>query len=223
MGTKKYKKEKIASVKGFGEQSRKKEEMLREQGIFYVIGYGKWLEWSSVEPDCFTFTQSFWDEANKLFDYLAKNQIIEAVSTLRKGPWSSDDIGLLLRELDRWAMLSNPERAIQGSVTTRTLRELHYFGLESYHDALCRKHSESVSVTEKLQEFLEDVGLEFIDTGAYYDKEGNQDGPRDLVVGVPGTSTEYSFRVYHYPKKAEYEGTLPEEVKKAVQLWQEMT
>jgi hypothetical protein len=216
----KYKKEKISFKKGFGERAQRQEQELREQGIFYALGYGQWLDWSSVEPDCLNFVQSFWDEALELFELLSKGDVLGSVNALRKGPWTSDDLGLLLRDLDNWAFISSEERAALGPMTQQTLRKLQGFGIECYHEALCEKHKESVSATEALQEVLEQEGLEFLDTGAYYDKEGNQDGPRDLVVGVPGTGTEYSFQVYHSPRKAEYKGVLPDNVKEAVHRWQ---
>ena len=85
---------------------------------------------------------------------------------------------------------------------------------------LQEQHRESFQAAETLQKALEATGLELLDTGAYYDKEGNQEGPRDLVMEVPGTDTEYAFRVHHDPRKAETDDTLPAAVAEAVAKWE---
>ena len=85
---------------------------------------------------------------------------------------------------------------------------------------LLQRHRASFDAAETLQRALEGVGLELLDTGALYNADGEQEGPRDLVMGVPDTETEYAFRVYHDPRKAETDGDLPTDVAEAVAKWE---
>ena len=199
--------------------SEEQEGRLKEQSIFYVLGYGKWVSWSNLNPVFFQIVKKFPKEASEVFSFLASNKTIEATLALRVGPWKSQDLGSLLPELDTLANI-NPDRKSLGPVTSKVLRMLQKHGIESYHEALLEKHKESSEATEALQEALEGIGLEMWDTGAMYSREGEQEGPRDLVMGVPGTDTEYSFRIHHSPRKAEFEDSLPPEVKKVVKVWE---
>jgi len=214
-----YKKS-IVSMNGFGKDSAKIREEYREQGLFYVIGYGQWLDWSAIEPDTLQLVQKFWDDGNALFDLLASGKVVDAVACLRNGPWSGEDIARLLPELDEWALALSPERRLLGAFGIETLRMLSKRGMEDYYVALLDKHRESAEAAETLQAALEAVGLEFLDTGAMYDANGDMEGPRDLVMGVPNADTEFAFRVFHSPRRAEYDGSLPEEVASAVQQWE---
>ena len=199
--------------------SEEQEGRLKEQTIFYILGYGKWVSWGDLDPSPLQIVKKFPKESSEVFSLLSSNKIIEATLALRIGPWKYQDLGSLLPELDVLANL-DPDRESLGPVTTKILRILQKHGLESYHESLLEKHKESSEATEALKTALEKVGLEMWDTGAMYSREGEQEGPRDLVMGVPGTDTEYSFRVYHSPRKAEFEGSLPLEVKRAVEIWE---
>lgn len=217
----KYKKATIAGPKGFG-MTKIDEDRLREKGIFCVTGYEFWINWADLDPDTLTLTQRYSDEATKVFSLLRERNIIEATAALRNGPWSASDIGNLLKELDQRAWELSEDRRNQqpvGQVDERILRTLTNYALGAYHDALLLKHKESADATEALQKALESQGLELLDTGAMYSAEGEQEGPRDLVMGVPGTDTEYVFRVYHSPRKAETDDNLPIEVREAVATW----
>jgi hypothetical protein len=216
----KYRNKGVTKAKGFGATQQKDEERLREQSMFYVLGYGKWLEWSDIEPDTLVFTQNHWDEANELFGLLAQGKTVEALTALRKGPWTASAVAQLLPELDVWARLVSPERDAQGPMNGDLLTSIGRHGLETYHRALLEKHKESAEATEALQNALEELGLELWDTGAYYDKEGNMEGGRDLVMGVPNSKTEYTFRVFHSPRVAETDDDLPDDVSEVVRQWE---
>jgi len=200
--------------------NKEQEDRLREQTLFYVLGYGKWINWQELEPDTLPFVQKYWEEGNEVIALLAAGAVTEAVTALREGPWSAQDLGQLLPELDRWALLVSSDRYAKGPMDEETLAEVRSHGLETYHDALLLKHAASVEATEALQAVLEVLGLELLDTGAMYSATGEQEGARDLVMGVPGTETEYAFRVWHSPRKAETEDTLPNDVEAAVRQWE---
>lgn len=215
----KYKKASVTQGKGFG-STQKDEEQLREQGAFYILGYGKFIPWGDLEPDTLTFTQKFWDEANELFDLLAKGQYVEALTALRQGPWTGTDLARLLPELDTWARVSSAERQALGPMTERTLRLLAKHGLETYHDGLLDKHKESAEATQALQDLLErEMGATCVDTGAYYDKEGNMEGGRDLVLELRN-GAEVALQVFHTPRRAEYEGAIPERMRELISVWE---
>lgn len=216
----KYRKCGITGPKGFGVPSKEAEDKMREQSCLMVLGYGKWVDWSDLESDTLNFVQQYWEEGNHLFETLSEGKVLDALTQLRNGPWSATDLARMLPELDHWAMLMSAERAVLGPMNERIIRTITNEGVETYYGALLEKHAESVEATEDLQRALEELGLELWDTGAMYSPEGLQEGPRDLVMGVPDTETEYAFRIYHAPRKAEYEGTLPEEVAAAVKQWE---
>jgi hypothetical protein len=218
----KYKKATITGSKGFG-MTKKDEDRLREQGIFYVTGYEFWIKWETLEYRTLTFVAKYPVEATRVFTLLAERKVVEATAALRKGPWTAHDLGTLLKELDEQAWEQSEDRRNQapaGQVDERILRTLSNYALGAYHDALMVKHKESAEATEALQGALEEMGLELLDTGAMYSAEGEQEGPRDLVMGVPGSETEYAFRVYHDPRKAETDDDLPTDVKQAVATWE---
>jgi hypothetical protein len=219
---KKYQKAAI-SPKGFSKESEKLAQEIRGESIMLVLGYSKWLEWSDIEPDTLVFVQKFWTEGNELMDTLAAGGIWEARNLLEKGPWGYQDLGMLIRDLDQWAMALSEERREIGDMPLEEVSKTVYYGLETYHEALLAKHAESAQAAETLQQALEGLGLELWDSGAMYDRDGNQDGPRDLVMGMPETEIEYAFRIYHSPRRAEYEGTLPEDLAAAVRQWQAAT
>lgn len=218
----KYKKATITGSNGFG-MTKKDEDRLREQGIFYVTGYEFWIQWEDLDYRSLALTAKYPLEATEVFTLLAERKIVEATAALRKGPWTAHDLGVLLRELDKQAWLLSEDRRNQnpiGSIDQRILRTLSNYSLGAYHDALMAKHKESADATEELQVALEKMGLELLDTGAMYSADGEQEGPRDLVMGVPDTETEYVFRIYHAPRKAETDDELPSEVAEAVAKWE---
>ena len=91
--------------------------------------------------------------------------------------------------------------------------------LKRLYAELQQRHRVSFEAVEELQQALEkDLGAELLDTGALYTKDGEQEGPRDLVVGLQGK--EFSFRVFHNPRKAETDDTLPAEVSAVVSRWE---
>lgn len=93
--------------------------------------------------------------------------------------------------------------------------------LKSLYAELQQRHRVSFEAAESLQLALEkQVGAELLDTGALYSPDGEQEGPRDLVVEVKGN--EYTFRVFHDPRKAETDDTLPAEVAAVVAQWAEV-
>ena len=196
------------------------EERLREETIFYVLGYELWLNWEDLEPDTLQFVQKHWEAGNKLFALLAERDLVAAVTAMREGPWSARDLGQLLPVLDDWALALSEERRAFGEMNEDTLHMVRRYGMEEYHLALLAKHKQSAEATEALQASLEAIGLELLDTGAMYSATGEQEGPRDLVMGVPGTETEYAFRVWHSPRKAETQDPLPTDVARAVQQWE---
>lgn len=215
----KYRKATI-QPKGFGKVDTKLAEKVRGESVLLVLGYARWIDFADVEPDTMAFVQKFWDEGNQLLDTLAEGDIWTARNLLEEGPWSYEDLGVLVRDLDEWAMVLSDERQVIGSMPLEEVRKTLHHGLEVYHDALLKHHSASAEATDALQEALEAHGLELWDTGAMYDREGNQEGPRDLVMGVPNTETEYAFRVYHSPRKAEYNGALPDAIQETVKQWE---
>ena len=215
----KYRKAGITRGQGFG-ITKEQEDKQREVAFFYVLGYGKWVKWEDLTSRELLFVKEYGNEAAKLFELLANNAVVEAVAALREGPWSLQDLYQLMTRLDKWAELTSEDRLGLGEMSEEILRTLHNHGLETFHLALLEKHKESAEATEALQATLEAIGLELLDTGAMYSANGEQEGPRDLVMGVPGAETEYAFRVWHAPRKAETEDTLPKDVAAAVQRWE---
>lgn len=200
--------------------TKAQEDKLRESTFFYVLGYELWLNWEEMEPDAFELVRTYNDEGKELFGLLAARDFLGAVVCLREGPWSAKDLGQLLPELDSWAMALSEKRRALGEMSEDTLQMIRVYGMEQYHLALLEKHKESAEATEALQAKLEAIGLELLDTGAMYSASGEQEGPRDLVMGVPGTETEYAFRVWHAPRKAETDDNLPKDVEAAVRQWE---
>ena len=220
MANKDYKQSAIGFSKKSDEQREKDEIRLREQGIFYVTGYGMWINWEDLEPDTLTFTQKYWDEANGVFTLLSAGKLIEGTTALRKGPWTALDIGALLQELDEWALNLSSGRQKMGELDGNVLRTLSTYAVEAYHDALMTKHAASFEATEELQRLIEtEMGAEMVDTGAYYDKEGNQEGARDLVFELKNGS-EVALQVYHNPRKVAHEGAIPERMQNLIAQWE---
>jgi hypothetical protein len=90
--------------------------------------------------------------------------------------------------------------------------------LKQLYAELQQRHRVSFEAAESLQNALEkELGAELLDTGALYTKDGEQEGPRDLVVGLKGA--EFTFRVFHDPRKAETDDNLPSEVAAVVSRW----
>jgi hypothetical protein len=218
----KYKKGAI-STKGFGQKAVINEDRLREQSAFYVLGYGKFINWQDLEPDTLNFVQTYWDDGNNLFGQLATGNLIDALVTLRTGPWTARDLGQLLPELDTWAMVLSAERKALGEMTERTLRLLANYGIEVYHEALLKKHSESAEAEATLTKALEQVGYTLYDTGAMYSKDGEQEGPRDASYECEG-APDLICKVYHAPMrvvwKTDGEGEVSAEVKTVLKQWE---
>lgn len=215
----KYRKAGITRGQGFG-VTKEQEDKHREVAFFYVIGYGKWVKWEEMDPGELPFVNDYGNEAAKVFELLANNAVVQAVTALREGPWNLQDLYKLMTQLDQWAELTSEDRFNLGEMNEDILRTLHNHGLETFHLALLEKHKESAEATEALQATLEAIGLELLDTGAMYSANGEQEGPRDLVMGVPGTETEYVFKVWHAPRKAETDDTLPKNIAAAVRQWE---
>lgn len=222
MATKKNYTKKIVTppVKGFGKMSEKHEKELRGQAIFLALGYQKYFDWTDVEPDTLSFVQKFWVEGNAVFDALNNNDYWTARHLLEEGPWTYKDLGVLIRELDEWALGLSEERREIGAMPMEEIEYLTYAGLHYYHEALVERHPESIKATESLQKLLEqELGAEMVDTGATYDREGNQQGGRDLVMELKN-GEEVALHIHHNPRRAEYEGAIPERMKALIAQWE---
>jgi len=208
--------------KGFGAQSEPPEDQLKQQAFLYLLGYSTLVDFTEVAPDCFEFVQKHWKEGNELFSALATGELVEAQTVVHTGPWTAKQLAQLLPELDRFALVTSPERQEWGEeVGVQTLRRLKQKGLETFYDALAERHRESFTAAETLGALLEqELGAETVDSGALYDRYGNQEGPRDLVVELAGK--EYAFRVFHTPNKAETDDSLPTEVATVVSRWEQV-
>ena len=222
MTTKKKYTKRIAnpSVKGFGKINEKQEKELRGRAIFLILGYRKYFGWRDIEPDVLTFVQQFWDEGNELFNALYANDVWTARNLLEQGPWTYKQLGVLIKELDEWALGLSAERREMGAMPLEEIEHLTYAGLHYYHEALLARHSESVEATDSLQKLLEkELNAEMVDTGATYDRDGNQEGGRDLVLELKN-GEEVALHVHHNPRKAEYEGVIPDRMKALIAQWE---
>ena len=221
MASKKKYKATVQTVgNGFGRVDEKLAKRIKEDGALMVLGYTQWIDYADIEPDTLSFVQKYWDDGNRLMDALASKDYVQAMALLREGEWTHEDISTLLPELDQWAMGLSAERREIGAMALEGIRALVRHGMETYHEALLAKHAESVEATESLQQLLE-AGMEatMVDTGAYYDAAGNQEGGRDLVLEL-ANGMEVALTVHHNPRHVDYEGAIPERMKALIGEWE---
>ena len=213
-----YRKATIAKGSGFANPPELDARLL-DHTAFQVLGYGEFISWGDIEPDTLAFTQKYWEPANELFTLLANGQYVEALKALRQGPWSPHVLPELLIDLDLWALALSPERQELGAMSAQILDLLRRHGMETYHGALRQRHLASFEAAESLQDLLEtEMGAEMVDTGALYDREGNMEGARDLVMQLRN-GAEIALRVYHDPRQVKYEGAIPERMQKLIESW----
>jgi hypothetical protein len=218
--TRNYLTTKTTSDKGFAPSNKPPEDQLKQEAFLYLLGYAELLNFADLKPDCFQFVQKHRDDGLALFAALAEGKLVEAQTLAHTGPWTAEEFGYLLPELDRVALATSTERQEWGDqVGVQTLRRLHQKGLEAFYEALTERHRESFTAAETLGTLLEqELGAETVDTGALYNRDGTQEGPRDLVVALG--DKEYAFRVFHAPYRAETDDALPAAVAAVVSRWE---
>jgi hypothetical protein len=206
--------------KGFAPSNTPPEDQLKQEAFFYLLGYAELLNFADLEPDCFAFVQKHWDQGNALFNSLAEGDLVGAQTLIHEGLWTAVELEYLLPELDRVALASSTQRQEWGEqMGAQTLRRIQQKGLVAFHSALAEKHRESFSAAETLGTLLEqELGAETVDSGALYNRNGTQEGPRNLVVAMGGK--EYAFRVFHAPCRAETDDDLPAAVAAVVSRWE---
>lgn len=213
----------ILNSKGFGKVSPELEARRKEHLAFVILGYGRWIPYESFDFESMSLARKWPVEGREVFECLGTDPI-NAKILMVSGPWQASDLGSMLPQLDLIAWdLDEGRQEFPRQANAEMLECLSEAGLEAFHDALLERHADSVSATNALTDLLESLGAELVDSGAMYDADGNQEGPRDAVFDLQD-DTELACKVYHSPRRVEieynYERPLPPDILDAIEQWQ---
>lgn len=79
--------------------------MTRTRIVKQLLDYKDVL--SQVEPDTLTITQLHWDEFNKFWDSLQKDNRVILESKLMEGPWTDNELRELVEQIELILLLMN--------------------------------------------------------------------------------------------------------------------
>lgn len=212
----------IVPPKGFGKSvSREKQEQeFKNLQSLALIGLSTLFDTERVDIASFSLFHEFPEETQSLFASFASDDLIQASRLILNSDWSVLMLHSFLSEMEDYAnVLCDEFHKIVNETPSFRMKVLTRLGIGALNDALLEKHSESVEATVALQELLEGIGGEMIDTGAMYDADGNQEGPRDLVMDFPDWP-EVHFRVFHNPRRVETKDILSYAIRQQIKTWE---